>query len=399
MKGNSAQAAGGFLGRAGSDFINNGARSVWWLLNAAQAVVDVGAEGLTGMANREGLYGLDYALEDEALRRGWLDASHNPANAAVNPVRYSSDDAASNDPQTNRRVNKLRNAGQTGERLFSRRRVGNNLSTLLAAPGAVAINAGLGLTNIGEGAEGRKAVFPDEEDPTKTSNVLAEVAAKYFLGRQGDLLPYDEYSKVRPDVSKEDYRQYKAYRFNKNEDWNILDDGDINIANGIIRATDDGLEGPEVMFLGRSMPVTTTLLPTALGVGGAAVGAALARHGGMNIDGVEGGIERRRTELERLQGQIGGLSSSSSDPYIQEKQQRIQKLSAEVDSKRRQLVGMKRGPLSGVFRNPRIRGAGVIPAGLAVGTAAAISGGVIGSEIERRRRERKSEENAQRNQY
>ena len=48
-------------------------------------------------------------------------------------------------------------------------------------------------------------MLPSEEDPSKTNNVLGEVAAKYILGRTGNLLPWDEFKKVRPDVSKDEY--------------------------------------------------------------------------------------------------------------------------------------------------------------------------------------------------
>ena len=77
------------------------------------------------------------------------------------------------------------------------------------------------------GAEGYKAALPSEEDPTKTQNVLAEVATKYFLGRTGDLLPYDEFVKVRPDVSKDEYQRYKAYKFDKRMDIDPRD-GDLS---------------------------------------------------------------------------------------------------------------------------------------------------------------------------
>ena len=48
-----------------------------------------------------------------------------------------------------------------------------------------AINTGIGLmTPMGE--EGYKAVFPDDEDPNKTTDPVMEVAAKYLMGRTGN---------------------------------------------------------------------------------------------------------------------------------------------------------------------------------------------------------------------
>jgi hypothetical protein len=67
----------------------------------------------------------------------------------------------------------------------------------LAIPTGIAINTGLGLMTPFGGAEGYKAAIPSEDDPTKTANVVGEVGLKYFMGRTGQLLPYDEFVKVR----------------------------------------------------------------------------------------------------------------------------------------------------------------------------------------------------------
>ena len=325
MKGNTSQKVGGMLGRAASDFVNNGARSLWWLLNAPQAVVDVASEAVTGGVNREGLYGLDYALEDEALRMGWIkpevdqngvETGRNvPANSSVNSVQY---DYKNPDPQMERiygnEMAKIRQVGtpvplrdRPQRKMYSRRRVNNNLSTLLALPGAIGINMGLGLVNPLGGSDGRKAVFASEEDPTQTSNIVAEIGAKYILGRQGDLLPYNEFKKIRPDVTQDEYRAYKAYRYNKKEDWNPLD-GDINILNGILKWNKEGINGEEVMFLGKSMDTNTTLMPTLAAIAGTGVGAAFARHGAFNIDGVEEGIERMKTERDAIDNYVNNAN-------------------------------------------------------------------------------------------
>ena len=71
-------------------------------------------------------------------------------------------------------------------------------------------------------------MFESEDDPSKTSNVLGEVAAKYILGRTGNLLPWDEFKQVRPDVSKGEYMRYKAFKFDKEADFNPLD-GRFNV--------------------------------------------------------------------------------------------------------------------------------------------------------------------------
>ena len=85
----------------------------------------------------------------------------------------------------------------------------------MSIPAGIAINTGLGLMTPFGGAEGYKAALPSEEDPSKTSNVLGEVAMKYIMGRTGNLLPYEDFVKVRPDVSGEEFGRYKAFKFDK----------------------------------------------------------------------------------------------------------------------------------------------------------------------------------------
>ena len=394
MRGNSAQTTGAFIGRTASDFVNNGARSLWWLLNAPQAVVDVGSEAFTGLANREGLYGLDYADKEEAMRKGWIDKNGDPLDSAVNPVRYDRQRPSNNDPQLTRRLKDLMKNGSIPEHVYSKRRVGNNLSTLLALPGAYLINEGLGLTNLFGGDDGRKAVFPDEMDPTQTSNAVAEVAAKYILGRQGDLLPWDEYKKVRPDVTKDEYMAYKGYRFNKKEDWNIFDDGKVNMLNGVIKANDDGIDGSEIMFLGRSMPIATTIVPTLAAVGGASLGGALSKYGALNIDGLEEGIGRRNTQIEQLKKKARTASASPEEDVRKTAPELIKRadaLAKQVENKENFKRGLETGPMKGFFTNPTIRNQRVITGGLLGGAVAGGLTAAVSNMIEQRRRNEEAE--------
>ena len=120
------------------------------------------------------------------------------------------------------------------------------------------------------GYEGYEAVIPSAEDPTKTDNVVGEIAAKYLMGRTGNLLPYDEFKKVRPDVSKDEYMRYKAFKFDKDGDMNIFDDGQVTLPTGALKFAEIRAE---LQFLGRSLPVNTALIPFAGAVGGAMIGA------------------------------------------------------------------------------------------------------------------------------
>ena len=66
--------------------------------------------------------------------------------------------------------------------------------------------------NLGEFGrpKGYSALFADPTDPTKTTNPLGEFAGRYFIGRKGNLLPYDQLVKERPDVTPEMYAEAKG---------------------------------------------------------------------------------------------------------------------------------------------------------------------------------------------
>jgi hypothetical protein len=160
----------------------------------------------------------------------------------------------------------------------------------LAIPTGIAINTGLGLMSPFGGAEGYKAALPDEDDPTKTKNVIGEIGLKYLMGRTGQLLPYEEFKKVRPDVSREEYNRYQAFKYDKREDYNPLD-GDLTIGAGALKFTDEGIHGPEVQFLGRGLPVTTGVVPYLGALAGGVAGAKYgSRSGRAAIGGLTGGL-------------------------------------------------------------------------------------------------------------
>jgi len=94
-----------------------------------------------------------------------------------------------------------------------------------------------------------------------SADPLGEAASRFFLGRSGSLLPYDEFVKERPDVSRGEYEAYKAYLFG-----NAMP----------IKATLEGINGPEVNFLGKSIPIATGVLPAVAAALGAGMGARRA---------------------------------------------------------------------------------------------------------------------------
>jgi hypothetical protein len=223
--------AGTLLGSLGADLTQDGLRRIYWLLNAAQATGDIISEEVIAR-NRRDLYALGK-------------------------------------PQ---RTNKI---GADGKPIYKRKPKygGPGAIQAMSIPAGIAINTGLGLMTPFGGAEGYRAVLPSEEDPSKTSNVLGEVAMKYIMGRTGNLLSYPEFSEVRPDVSGDEFGRYKAFKYDKPLfDINPFDDGQTGVFAGALKTTNEGIHGPEVQFLGRSLPLTTGIVPFASAVAGAALG-------------------------------------------------------------------------------------------------------------------------------
>ena len=286
--------AGQVAGDVAGDLVQDGTRRIWWLLNALQASGEVINEKALDFANKNA-----HKLNPEKLLYG----KHNVKNKITGEALTPKNQAAAIEQGVARLVdNKLvpnrgySIAGTGDDAVFQERNFKPGHIGLLAVPTGVAINSGLGLLTPFGGAEGYKAAIPNEEDPTKTDNVLGEVALKYFMGRTGNLLPYDEFVKVRPDVSKDEYNRYQAFKYDKSEDWNPLD-GDLTLLGGAIKTTDEGIHGPELQFLGRSLPLTTGIVPYATSLAGGMAGVASKRPIAGGMLGGLGGL---------VAGQIGG---------------------------------------------------------------------------------------------
>ena len=263
--------AGHMVGAIGNDIAQNASRGVWWLLNAPQAVAEVASESIVNAANPN-LYASDNT--GVAVGRGLRPTPQAVAQGLV-------------DAEGNMRAGVSKVKGEDGKKYYSRRRYEPGAVAALSIPTSLAVNSGMGLTNFFGGTDGYTAAVPSQDDLTKTSNPLLEVGAKYILGRTGNLLPWEEFKKVRPDVSKSEYMQYKAFKYNKNVDLNPFDDGQVNLPLGIAKFNADGIHGSEVQFLGRSLPVATTIMPTASAIAGTALGV---RTGRPIRDGLIGGL-------------------------------------------------------------------------------------------------------------
>ena len=293
LRGSTAHKTGQLLGSAANDLTQDATRSIYWLINAAQATGEVINEKLLaeivpqlyqktpvqstavpfkkvpGGKEKRILNIKDKVMREEMLDRGYAkNIMQGGENKLTASRGYSFDDA-----------------GDLQKRNYS-----PGMVQALAIPTGVAINSGLGLLTPFGGYEGYKAALPSEEDPTKTSNVVGEVGLKYLMGRTGNLLPYDEFSKVRPDVSREEYNKYQAFKYDKSEDYD-LSDGDFSFGAGALRGTSDGIHGAELQFLGRSLPLTTAGIPYATALAGTIGGAVAGRsRGKAAIGGLLGGM-------------------------------------------------------------------------------------------------------------
>ena len=316
LRGSLPHKVGQFAGTAAADLTQDYSRSIWWLLNAMQATGEVINEEALNMAVPElrgaspvNLPGVKTKVDGELVDKQL--SMRDPASLqhmAEKGITRMQDDK----PVLNRGF-KADDKGNVYTRNYGQGRLAS-----LAIPTGVAINSGLGLLTPFGGAEGYMAALPSKEDPTKTQNVLGEVALKYIVGRTGNLLPYDEFSKVRPDVSRDEYNRYQAFKYDKNTDLNPMD-GDITLPGGILKATTEGIHGPEVQFLGRSLPVTTGVVPFLASMAGGLAGAKIGQKRRYTD---QYGIDRGNAVLGGFTGGMAGLVAGQVGGNIIENERR-----------------------------------------------------------------------------
>ena len=283
---------GQLLGVLANDLTQDHTRSIYWLLNAAQATGNVINEQVLASVNPDLYAREDTGIKMPSMADGKPKVYRNQEMTQRNRQDYEAavaSDLISKEGTLRKGVNR-----GSGGNLMKRKIAPGDLMALGIAPG-FAINAGMGLMTPFGGYEGYQAVLPSEDDPSKSSNVLGEIALKYIMGRTGNLLPYEEFKKVRPDVSRGEYNAYKAFKFDKEGDIDISD-GDVTLPGGALKFTSDGIHGAELQFLGRSLPVNTALVPFASSVAGGALGAA--SYGGTD----------KRPIRRGLAGSVGGLA-------------------------------------------------------------------------------------------
>lgn len=214
-----AQAAG----VATRDVMTQAPQSLYWLMNASEALASLASQG---------------------VQRGALGASKGVKIPFTNK-RIGAQDAVSpaNLPQDTYKM-----------------------------PGAAVYSTIplIGLTGLASGtllrAPGYKAVFPEtslsdgeEYDTSESQNPLAEGVMR-VLGWKGNLQAYGDFAQERPDVTKEEFMKYSAYLQGRSP----------------VKATAEGIHGPEVNLFGKSLPLLTGVIPIAAGLLGARQGLRMA---------------------------------------------------------------------------------------------------------------------------
>ena len=290
------------LGAAVGDVAEDRSRSLYWLLNAPQAVTSVAADLAVSKSNpnlrtKRNFYAADFVdaesagllrkvggapLDDRKLKRALEedpDILHKISVKLGDSVGFDTELSQYINPDNYKEAAPGVRRGYDQELkqpVFQQRRLGSNIIGLAGLGGvALATNAGLGLLGtestgvpgIGR-REGYQAAAPDELDPRKTNDVLQEIATRYILSRDGNLLNKSDFLLERVDVTPGEYSAYDAYKYNKELDVNPFD-GDFNL--GILKGTDSGIHGPEVQLLGQTLSLNEAGIP----IGGALVGTAL----------------------------------------------------------------------------------------------------------------------------
>jgi hypothetical protein len=295
--------AGQMLGTLVQDIVQDKGRSFYWLLNAIQATGGVIAEETIGRAI-PALYKQSPVLNEAGVEI----TTKMPVSASKMGLIKSADQ-----PFKTRRGVRIKDG------VYVKDDYSQGMKAAAALlPSGIAINAGVGLLSPFGGAEGYKAVIPSEEDPNKSANPVLEIASKYLMGRTGNLLPYEQYKEVRPDVSKDEYGAYKAFKYDKRLDLNPFDDGKVVGPMGLFKANADGLQGPEVELLGKTLPVNTGIVPYASALAGGVLGG-------------RAGVKSKRAASGALLGGLGGLALGTGAGNAIEQERRRRRLNDDPD--------------------------------------------------------------------
>jgi len=178
------------------------------------------------------------------------------------------------------------------------------------------------LTNPGQAfrPKGMSAAYPvSEADKTKIApgvgGYAKELLGRYVFGRNGNLLPFDQFSKERPDVNQADYKRYSQYLKGGGAN-GPMPAGTIDVGGfGVLKANANGINGPEARLAGFSV----TPLGAAAGTATATGVASLWNKGlrgpamkGLGVVGTALDFSNRRREGQGVEQAAKQTAVSSS---------------------------------------------------------------------------------------
>jgi hypothetical protein len=263
----SPQAKAGYaVGRLVRDFIGDGTRTIWWVGNHPLGATSIAGEIASDAA---GFRPTKAEIQDLEQR---LNVNREGAIE-----QWSKDKGFAHA------------AGESGIPL-------EVASAVLPLAGSLALVSASGthdLANFAEGGRtpGYEAVYNDGIDEAQSTNVPGELATRYFLGRSGRLLPWEQFTAERPEISPGDYEAYRAHQFDR---------GALDL--NLFRATDRNLTGePEFTMMGFQVP-----LSGAASAGGALIGGVA---GARELDAL---IQRRYADrLEQVPKNLAMLKTTA----------------------------------------------------------------------------------------
>jgi hypothetical protein len=266
---NAAARIGHILGALGKDFTTDGSRVVYWALNHPLAVTSVFAEMAAEAAK----------LSDDVLRAEYrAKGQKEPGRAQI-------------EEEWAKRMGFFHPENPTGRMPAV---LAKQAIPILASTAVVATSGNHDILNLAQGARapGFKPVFPNYDDPTQTENVPLELAARYIAGRRGRLLPWEEFTQERPEVSPSDYEAYRDLERSR------------GALGGLAKGTMRNLEGePEVQLMGFRTPLSSV---------GTAAGTMLGGIAGSHI-GNRRLLLKEPEGVRRVAGALlGGLAGAGA---------------------------------------------------------------------------------------
>jgi len=224
------------------------------------------------------------------------------------------------------------------------------------------------LTNPGQAfrPRGFAAAYPvDEADKTKFApgpwGYAKELIGSYALGRRGGLLPFEQFTKERPDVKQEDWERYNKYL--KGGGVKPMPDGTYDVGGfGVLKFNKAGINGPEARLAGFSVTPTGAV---------AGVAAATVTAAALNPKIRAGLVSKLPSPVAKgLRGTVGvvgkglGVVGAGYDFY-----QRLQKGESASQASLGTAIGIEGGFKGGLLgaklapNNPIAKAAGLVIGG------------------------------------